>query len=237
VRRLLPLLLFLSAAGCFGFDAPTDRRLRGIPLDPDEPGPEAARCRFRMSVDSPMLAGEFEGVVVARRSRTDPVLRAQLFGDVGPKFAEILARPDRIAGYFPQTREGIDCSLPREASPHLLLFVGASLAEEFLTRVDRTRVTGVREEGEETWLRLRPSIPGTECHVSRNGTAKKRRFSWMTGVHWMEEWPTPDEARITAPNVSIRVRILERTHPSAETLATLDLKLPEDVRIVAGSRK
>jgi hypothetical protein len=190
-----------------------------------------------MSVDSPMLAGEFEGVVVARRSRTDPVLRAQLFGDVGPKFAELLARPDRIAGYFPQTREGIDCSLPREASPHLLLFVGASLVEEFLTRVDRTRVTGVREEGEETWLRLRPAIPGTECHFSRSGASRKRRFAWMTGVHWTEEWPTFEEARITAPNVSIRIRILERTHPSLESLATLELRLPEDVRIVKGSRK
>lgn len=237
MRRLLAVLLSLTAAGCAAFDAPTDDRLRGIPLDPDAGGPTTTRCRFQMSIDSPVLAGEFEGVVVARRSPTDPVLRAQLFGDVGPKFAELMARPDRIVGYFPQTREGIDCSLPQEASPHLLLLVGASLVEEFLTRVDRSRVTGVRYEGGETWLRLRPAIPGTECHLRKDVSAKIRRFSWMTGVHWMEVWPTPDECRISAPGIWIRVKILERTHPPLATLATMDLKLPDDVRIVQGSRK
>jgi hypothetical protein len=239
VRRLAAILLFLSAAGCIGFDAPTDERLRGIPLDPDVAGPSALRCRFRMSVEHPSMAGEYEGVVVAHQSRTNPVLRAQLFGDLGPRFADVMARPDRIVGYFPQTREGVDCALPREASPHLLLFLGASLIEEFLTRADRSRVTGVRKEGEETWLRLRPAIQGTECHLSLDPVAKtkKRMIFWMTGVSWHEEWSSPDECRITAPNLSIRVKILERTPQPLTTLVTLDLKLPEDVRIVKGSRK
>ena len=239
MRHLPAVLLFLSAAGCFSFDAPTDERLRGIPLSPDDSGPSAARARFRMSVEHPSLAGEYDGVVVAHHSRTNPVLRVQLFGDLGPRFADVMARPDRIVGYFPQTRAGVDCALPREASPHLLLFLGASLIEEFLTRADRSRVIGVRQEGGETWLRLRPAIPGTECHLSLDATgkAKKRRFSWMTGVSWQEEWPTPDECRITAPNMSIRVKILERVPQPLTTLVTLDLQLPEDVRIVMGSRK
>ena len=238
MRRLLAFVL-LSAAGCSGFDQPTDERLHGIPLDADEAGPSALRCRFRMSVEHPSLAGEYDGVVVAHQSRTNPVLRVQLFGDLGPRFADLMARPDRIVGYFPQTREGVDCALPQEASPHLLLFVGASLVEEFLTRVDRSRVIGVRREGEEPWLRLRPAIQGTECHLFRDGAGKvkKRRFFWMTGVSWHEEWSTPDVCRITAPNLSIQVKILERTPQPLTTLVTLDLKLPEDVRIVKGSRK
>ena len=239
MRRLPAILLFLSAAGCSSFDAPTDERLRGIPLDSEETGPSALRCRFRMSVDHPSLAGEYDGVVVAHQARANPVLRAQLFGDLGPRFADVMARPDRIVGYFPQTREGVDCALPREASPHLLLFLGASLIEEFLTRADRSRVTGIRREGEETWLRLRPAIQGTECHLFRDeaGKSKKRKLFWMTGVSWQEEWPTPDECRITAPNLSIRVKILERKAQPLTTLVTLDLKLPDDVRIVKGSRK
>ena len=52
-----------------------------------------------------------------------------------------------------------------------------------------------------------------------------------------EEWATPDECRITAPDLSIRVKILERTHRPLSTLATLELTLPADVRIVKGSRK
>jgi hypothetical protein len=43
--------------------------------------------------------------------------------------------------------------------------------------------------------------------------------------------------RITAPNLSIQVKILERTPQPLTTLVTLDLKLPDDVRIVKGSRK
>lgn len=241
MRRRLALLLSLAAAGCSGFEPPTEERLRGVVLDPEfrasSPalGPAYTRCRFQMSIDHPSLAGEFDGVVVAHRALNRPVLRAQLFGDLGPRFADLVASPERIVGYFPQTREGIDCALPGEASPHLLLFLGASLVEEFLTRVDRPRVTGVRREDGETWLRLRPAIPGTECHVLRGAGMKKRRFFWMTGVSWEEEWPTPAECRVTAPDLSIRIRILERSHP--KVLEPVDLKLPEDVRIVKGSRK
>ena len=78
-----------------------------------------------------------------------------------------------------------------------------------------------------------------ECRVFRDAAtkSKKRKFFWMTGVSWEEEWATPDECRITAPDLSIRVKILERTHRPLSTLATLELTLPADVRIVKGSRK
>jgi hypothetical protein len=241
-RHLAPLLLLV--AGCVGFDQPTSARLEGLPLDREDraSSPRSqtyARCRFRMSVDSPWLAGEFDGIVVAHRFMLNPVLRVQLFGDLGPKMVDLVARPDRIVGYFPQTREGIDCDLPREATPHLLLFLGASLTEEFLGWGDRSRVTGVRAEGDGAWLRLRPTIPGTAplLYVERGSTAKKRHVSWMTGVSWDEVWPTPEECRITAPNLSIRVRILERSLEPPATLESMKLTLPDDVRIVKGSRK
>lgn len=243
MRRQIGILL-LFAAGCSGFDQPTADRLEGLPLDREDrtSSPRSqtyARCRFRMSLDSPWLAGEYDGIVVAHRFMLNPVLRVQLFGDLGPKMADLVARPDRIVGYFPQTREGIDCDLPREASPHLLLFLGASLIEEFLGWVDRSRVTGVRTEGEGAWLRLRPSIHGTESllFLERGSTAKKRRISWMTGVSWEEVWTGPDECRISAPNLSIRVRILERSLQAPATLESMELRLPEDIRIVKGSRK
>lgn len=237
MRRRIAVLL-LCAAGCTSFDQPSDDRLRGLPLDRESPS-GTVRCRFRMSLDSPWLAGEYDGVVVAHRSPFNPVLRVQLFGDLGPKMVDLVARPDRIVGYFPQTRDGIDCELPREASPHLLLFVGASLVEEFLGRVDASRVTGVRNENGGAWLRLRPAIQGTESllYLHRSSPERTRRVSWTTGVWWEEHWSGPEECRITAPRLSIRVKILERTVHAPAALESMELKLPEDIRIVKGSRK
>jgi hypothetical protein len=245
VKPLTGFLLLL-AAGCAGFDEPTAERLKGLPLRPsltEEGGyPRRTFVRFQMSVDSSWLAGEFEGVAVAwEGGLARPHVYAQLFGDLGPKVAELLVAADRIVGYFPQTREGIDCAIPREASPHPLLFVGASLAEELLSRETAAEVTGIREDSDGTWLRLRPFLQGTEVHrlLSRgNPELKRRRYWWMFGVHWEEDWISPAECRISAPHLSMRVKILERQEKETGVPgAVRGLILPDDVRIVAGSRK
>jgi hypothetical protein len=245
VKPLLGFLL-LMAAGCAGFDEPTSDRLVGLPLRPPIAGasgsPRATVVRFQMSVDSSWLVGEFEGVAVATEGGlARPQVHAQLFGDLGPKVAELLVAPDRIVGYFPQTREGIDCAIPGEAAPHPLLFVGASLAEELLSRETAAEVSGIREDSDGTWLRLRPFLQGTEVHrlLSRgNPELKRRRYWWMFGVHWEEDWVSPTECRISAPHLSMRVKILERREKEAGGPgAERGLSLPEDVRIVAGSRK
>jgi len=244
--KLLTGFLLLLAAGCAGFDEPTADRLKGLPLRPpiaEGSGyPRSTVVRFQLSVDSSWLAGEFEGVAVARSgSPARPQVHAQLFGDLGPKVAELLVAPDWIVGYFPQTREGVDCAIPGEASPHPLLFVGASLAEELLSRETTADVSGIREDSDGTWLRLHPFLQGTEVHrllSRRDPGLKRRRFWWMFGVHWEEDWVSPTECRISAPHLSMRVKILERSEketgvPGAER----GLRLPDDVRIVAGSRK
>jgi hypothetical protein len=240
--KSLPAVLLLLAAGCSGFETPTPAQLRALPLSGEESAPSGqplTRIRFQLSIDSPWLAGEFEGVVLADRTPAGPRLRAQLFGDLGPKVADLTVRADRIVGYFPETHEGIDCALPREASPHPLLFMGASLGEELLDPETPGRVTGIREEAGGVWLRLRPFVPGTEVHrfaVAGNPAVKKRRFWWMIGVHWEEDWVSPTECRITAPNLAIRVKILGRESRDIPA-SQMDLSLPEDVRLVAGSRK
>jgi hypothetical protein len=220
--------------------------LSGLALQPEDsvanpaPGPRPTRVRFQLSIDSPWLAGEFEGVAQSDRSPSGPLLRAQIFGDLGPKMADLTVRPNRIVGYFPQTREGIDCALPGEASPHPLLFMGAGLAEELWRRETALEVTGVRQESGGAWLRLRPLIPGTEIHrfmSADDRSLKRRRYWWMLGVHWEEEWTSTTECRISAPHFSMRLKILERGERGPSTPLSMDLSLPEDVRIVAGSRK
>jgi hypothetical protein len=237
VRRLLGPLL-LAAIGCSGFERPTSDQLQLLVPSTSPPTPVLERLRIRMSLDSAWLAGEFDGVVVAMRGPEGPVVRVQLFGDLGPKMLDLLARPERIVGFFPQTSEGIDCALPDEASPHLLLFMGASLLERF-ARETPARILGVREELEGYCVNLRPTVRGTEVHTfhDRGGRPTKRRIWWMYGLSWDEEWPGADELRISAAKLSIRVRILERNADATIKPGTLELILPSDVRLTKGSRK
>ncbi|HLY12251.1 MAG TPA: hypothetical protein VKW04_23310 [Planctomycetota bacterium] len=237
MKPLLGLLL-LATAGCSGFASPTAEQLQLLPLVPRPAAPVVERLRIQISVDSPWLVGEFEGVVLARSGSEPPVIRLQLFGDVGPKMLDLLASPDRMIGYFPQIREGIDCTLPREAAPHPLLFLGASLVEMF-TPISADRVLGIREEEQGWWIKLEPAIRGMRSLVFRNpaGAWSRRRYFWMYGVGWDEDWSHPDRWSITAPHIALRVRILERERGASAKPTDFELKVPSDVAIVVGSRK
>jgi hypothetical protein len=237
VRRLFGPLL-LASIGCSGFARPTPDQLQELFPPTSAPEPVLERLRIHMSLDSAWLAGEFDGVVVAMRAPEGPVARVQLFGDLGPKMLDLLARPERIVGYFPQASEGIDCALPDEAAPHLLLFMGASLLERF-SRWTPARVLGVRGEADGSWVKLRPTVRGTEVQAfcDRSGRPTKRRIGWMYGLSWLEEWSGPDDLRLSAPKLSLRVRILERSADAAIRPGTLELSLPPGVRLTQGSRK
>lgn len=236
--RLLLGLVLLAATGCTGFTPPTPNQLLFLSSQDPEPSSVVDRFRVQLSLDSPKLAGEFDGVVLARHGGIPPVVRLQLFGDLGPKMLDLLATPTRIVGYFPQAREGIDCELPDEASPHFLTFLGGTLVEHFAERPG-SRVVGVRTDPDGLWLRLRPVIPGLTVDALRepSGRISKRRFSWMYGVSWHEEWPSPEEMRLSASGLTLRVKILERTSGIVPKKGALELTLPEDVRVVEGRRR
>jgi hypothetical protein len=229
-------LFLLGSAGCSGFSAPTPQILQKLQLRPSGP-PETTRHRIHLSVDSPWLAGEFDGVVLACGGPS-PMARVQLFGDLGPKMLDLLARPDRIAGYFPPTREGVDCSLPAEAAPHPLLFFGVTLLEDF-AGLREDRVLGVREDGEGWWLNLKPVVPGlhSEAHEDSNGRTIERHFRWMYGVHWDEHWEGPDACTITAPGLVIKVLVQGVERLKTRPDHVFDLSLPGDIRIVQGNPK
>jgi len=236
VRRLFATVVLLGC-GCSDFAAPTAEDFRRLHLAAPRPQGDSIRCRLHLSVDSPWLAGEFDGVLLVDDGAA-PVARAQFFGDVGPKVFDLLARPERITGYFPQTREGVDCALPREAAPHPLLFLGANLLEDFAD-VGEDRVRGVREAPEGLWIDLRPVVPGLRSEALRaaDGRTIERRFRWMYGLHWEERWDGPDSCVITSTGVRLRVRILSREALHPRPSHAYDLALPDDVRIVEGSRK
>lgn len=235
MRRLPGFLLVLAAgastllsAGCSAYDAPSPETLARIRLAPAS-RPAVVRHRVHLSLDSRWLAGEFDGVVVSEPGAA----RIQLFGDVGPKMIDLLARPDRMTGYFPQTREGVDVVLPDRAVPHPLLFLGATLLED-LSEVDADRILGVQESDEGWWLDLKPVIPGMRCEELRgpDGLSRERRFKWMYGVKWRERWEGAELCTIEAPGVTIRVRILGRDTVEPRPSKAFEIELPGDVRVV-----
>jgi len=235
VRRPLAAVLLLSA-GCSGFAEPTPEILRQINLRPAA-HPDTLRYRVHLSVDSRWLAGEFEGVVLAHEGAA-PIARAQLFGDLGPKVFDLVARPNRVVGYFPQTREGIDCALPAQAAPHPLLFLGVSLLE-IAADIRDDRVLGVREDSEGWWLNLKPLVPGmhSEALVGKDGRTIERRFRWMYGVGWDATWKDRDTCTVTASGLEIRVRIRGEERLESRPPRAFELTIPDDIRIVKGSRK
>ncbi|HEV3026945.1 MAG TPA: hypothetical protein VG457_05190, partial [Planctomycetota bacterium] len=208
MRPLLAAFL-LAGAGCSGFEAPTPELLRQLQLPSSRPE-DPTRYRIHLSVDSPWLAGEFDGVVLARGGPS-PTVRAQLFGDLGPKMLDLVARPDRITGFFPSTREGVDCSLPAESAPHLLLFLGVTLLED-LADLREDRVLGVREDGKGWWLNLKPVVPGVQCEarLALDGRTVERRFRWMHGLRWGERWEGRDACTITASGLVIKLLVQGR---------------------------
>lgn len=238
MNRLSGLAL-CAVLGCSGFPPPTPDQLRSLGILPPERSPEkppTLRIRFRMNVEGRWLAGLFDGVAVGTRGSA-PIIRAQLFGDVGPKIVDLLAAPDRIRGFFPQTREALQCPLPDGAFPHPLVFMGVSLLEQFAP-VTEDRVLGLRPEAGGWTARLRPTVPGVDLFVryGPDGRLNGRRYGWMYGVRWDEAWLSENACVITASNLSIRLDLQQvKTVPA--TPGFFDLPLPDDATWIKGSTK
>jgi hypothetical protein len=138
-------------------------------------------------------------------------VRLQLFGDLGPKMLDLLARPDRIAGYFPQTREGVDCALPARGDAASAARSWARRCREFLRAA--TPRDGIREEraapgcGCVAW-----SGAGVDAFSRPDGTGEAavlvdvRRAGRSSG-------PTADDCGSRRPDVSIRVDLEREADP------------------------
>lgn len=236
LSRGLLLAALGAAAGCSGFLEPTPESLAQLQLPPVRP-PGDVRVRVRMDVDSPWLAGSFEGVVLARRGPS-PKVRAQFFPDLGPKALDLTAAPGRIVGYFPVQKEGVDCALPGESTVHPITLIGATLLEHFAD-LTPARIEGMKAEAG-VWLLQVPSLlPGCSTvlrYVPGKGVTG-RRFRWHYGVTWDQEYRSPRECLVSASSVRVRISILEEKDATALAPALLELTLPEAVRLTAGTRK
>jgi hypothetical protein len=193
--------------------------------------------RLALDVESESFSGRFEGVLLAAR-RPVPRLRIQLFPDVGPKAVDLWAAPDRIAGYFGGTKEGVDCALPGEAALHPLSLMGATLLDH-LAPLDAARLEGSRKSGEGWELATTSVVPGMSAVVGLDPVRGpvRRRFRWLHGVSWEWRREGPESASIEAPGLRVKARILEAKDLDRADPALLEPAMPSDVILRKGSPK
>jgi hypothetical protein len=77
----------------------------------------------------------------------------------------------------------------------------------------------------------------SEALVGKDGRTIERRFRWMYGVGWEASWEGSDDCTITASGLKIQVRILGTERLETRPARAYELTIPEDIRIVEGSRK
>ena len=227
MSRLLPFALAVMAGCAVPFEPPTPSDIGNLIQFPAPPGPYV-RARTRFSIESLSFGGVFEGVVLARTGPS-PVLRVQLFPDVGGKALDLVARPDRITGYLPHLGEGIDMALPSEARLHLLSLVGVTLLEH-LVPVTGDRLIGVQRDMA-CGYRLRGAAVGVELTAWSAGLGHTRReFQWVHGVRWTELAVAGRSSEISTPRLSARMEVLEITFPKTLPDSLFELKLPDEVK-------
>ena len=170
------LLLFalLTCAGCRSFGPAAQEtlaRLRPMPLA-GQLGPS-----FELELESPQLAGVFDGVW----DLEDGVLRVQLFPDIGGKVLDLTARKGEVQATTPDGDYRASAPLD-DAPPHLALVLAAVLAE-LGTPVTAARVLGERAaDGGGVEVRLAPALGGeVRATLGPDGAIRRYRlsFGWM----------------------------------------------------------
>lgn len=222
--RISAALLLAAVAGCAAPPSPEALERVDLVLPPAGPWLHA---RVTLDIESPWLTGRFDGVVVAATGPS-PIVRAQFFPDLGGKALDLLARPDRIVGHLPLSREGIDSALPG-APAHPLVLMGVTLLEHFAP-LTRGRVRAARAAPEGWWLALDGVARGAglEALLTPEGALSRRRFA-TAGVRWEEEIDARGST-IRAEGLRLRVDVLETTTLKGADEKTFQLTLPPDVR-------
>ena len=220
-------LALITGLGCSPWMTPPEEALQSLeklqsPLDRPQ------RLKVRLDIESPWMSGQFDGVVLVKPG---PVVRAQFFPDVGGKVVDLLATPGRIVGYFPMTREGVDCALPAEAKPNPILFMGLHLLEH-ATAITRDRVTGWFAISTADVFRVQPVVKEASETVVVDvlGALRERRFEWMYGLAWKESRISASKFVVEAPRIRMVVEVLDRKALDPVPASAFELALPPEVR-------
>lgn len=223
------LLASFALCGCRIFVEPSPEllsRVRGANPTP----PPHVRAKVRVHLKSPWIEGQFDGVLLARTGLA-PRVRLQAFPDLGGKVLDVLARPDRVIGYLPQSNEGGDHALPLDGIPTALDCLGISLLEHFAPLGD-DRVLGMKEYADGWSIRLRPVVEEIEmtAWLDNDGLPRSRKFKWSFFVQW-EQLVEPDRGfTIEAGGVLIRLEVLDVHAVESVPDPVFELRLPPGIK-------
>jgi hypothetical protein len=181
----LAICLLLLLIGCRALQ-PAPRGLLQRIAEIDASRSPTFRRQGEVRIESSKVSGTFTALLVAQRGDA-PRARLQLLPDLGGKVLDLAISECRIAGYFPQAREGVDVPLEdaERAPRHLLVFMAITLLEE-LTPLS-PRVLGAERRGELFALTLAPALEGAsvEALVDKDGFVSERRYRFRH-VGWTE---------------------------------------------------
>jgi hypothetical protein len=216
-------LACFAVLGCRGFVEPDSKLLAKLRALPSPAGPYL-RLKSAVTVESPWLSGNFDGVIVASPGPS-PRVRAQWFPDLGGKALDLLAQPDRIVGYLPRSQEALDFSPTSHAGPHPLLLMGITLLEHFAP-LSEARVLGMQETDDGWWVELKPVVEG--CRVTAflraDGAVLHRKFE--RGVRWEQRIRPGRDITIDAPGLTLRADDAKPQELSTVPAGLFELNLP-----------
>ena len=219
-------IIAIAGTGCVRFVKPSPELLSVLRNAPPPPGP-CVRAKVKVTIDSPWIAGTFDGVIVARTG-TSPLIRMQLFPELGPKALDLVASPMRVTGYLPHKDQGADHSLPLESRPTPIDGLGVTLVEHF-THLGEDRALSMRETDYGWTIKVHPVIKELEVKVriTREGRVLSRNFkhSWL--VRWDQEVHADGGFSISAGKLSLQLNILETKELKSLPDKIFVLRLPD----------
>ncbi len=175
MRILIPFSLMLAACQGLG-PAPPELEHRLVDQETTY-----VRRQGRVRIESPWFGGEFKAVAVERRG-TSPLVRLQLFPDVGGKVLDLVASPDAVAAHWVHSGEVVQ---DRE---ELIGFLCVSLIENACP-LSWGRVRGGRRTDEGYLVDLEPASNNLELSVrvslDEDGRPLKRHYE-LGLVGWTE---------------------------------------------------
>jgi len=227
-RRLAASIVVLLASGC---QAPPPRALLER-LPAAAPPTVFWRRQGWVTIESEALGGRFRAALVAAVGE-HPCVRLQLFPALGGKVLDLVATPERIAGYFPQARIGIDHRAGAGPLPrHLLVFAGLTLLE-IHRPISAARILSARAAGTGWSIVLSPVVEsaGVTATLDRGGRIIERHYD-LRGASWTERWPRDGRLEIDAEAFRIEADLELAERDDQPPPGIFDLKLPPEIAAV-----
>ncbi len=185
--------------------------------------PAAVAHDGTVEIATPGLQGLFTARLVAR-CEDPPLVRLQLFPDLGGKVLDLAVDRATVRGVIPHAGVQVTQPIPALARTDLLTFVALTLRAEF-TPLVAARIEGMRREGDELQLRTHDGDSGCAVvHVLRAGGIVRRELSWR-GLHWSIVREAAGDWRIESPEGSWRIQTRgQPTKPPPDELFRPDLR-------------